>query len=162
MAQEKIPNTRAILELRAGDVEFEARLYRYGGTGQVALEAAEGIGAPPEEVFKTLVFLCGEEPVVAVVDALHTVSVAKLGAAFGGGQKATPCQPRDAERLTGYQVGGISPLGQKRQLPTFLDDRALGFERIWINGGSHGLMIRIGVEDLLRLTGARVADLVRE
>ncbi len=162
MAQEKIPSTRAILELHARAVEFEARLYRYGGTGQVAMEAAEGIGVPPEEVFKTLVFQIGDDPVVAVVDALHTVSLGKLGAAFGGGQKAVPCQPRDAERFTGYKVGGISPLGQKRPLPTFLDDRALGFERIWINGGSHGLMIRIGVEDLMRLTDARVVDLVRD
>jgi Cys-tRNA(Pro)/Cys-tRNA(Cys) deacylase len=162
MAPGKVANTRAILELRAKGVEFEARTYRYAGPGQVALDAAEGIGAAPEEVFKTLVFQCNDEPVVVVVDALHTVSVKKLAAACGPGTNAAPCQPRDAERITGYQVGGISPLGQKRPLRTFLDDHALGLEKIWINGGCHGLLIRVGVEDLIRLTDARVLDLVRE
>lgn len=158
MGKTKIPNTRAIMALKRAKVPFEAALYRYTGGGGVAQEAAEGIGAPPDEVYKTLVFMCGRDAVVVIVDANHTVQVGKLAKAHGSPEKAVPAPRRDAERHTGYQVGGISPLGQRKTLPTYLDERARHFDQIWVNGGSHGVMIRVRVDDLIAMTTATLAD----
>ena len=84
----------------------------------------------------------------------------KLAAALGG-KSAHMMNPADAERLTGYKVGGISPLGQRRSVPTAIDELATLYDEIYLNGGQRGLQIRIGPDDLVRFLGARLADLVR-
>jgi Cys-tRNA(Pro)/Cys-tRNA(Cys) deacylase len=155
----KFPTTAAIHFLRRNKVPFEAALYRYEGTGNVAKTAAAGIGAAEEEVFKTLVFKCEEDFVLVMLAADQTVSGAKLSTAHGAKKKGEPAQRADAERVTGYKVGGISPLGTRRPMPLYLDEGAQTFEKIWLNGGSHGFMIRIAVADLVRILDGTVVDL---
>lgn len=84
----------------------------------------------------------------------------KLAAAFGG-KSAQMMKPPDAERLTGYRVGGISPFGQKRTVPTAIEEIALLHDEIFVNGGQRGLQIRLKPEDAISALGAKVADLIR-
>ena len=122
-----------------------------------ALEAAEALGLAPEAVFKTLVCrLADGEHVVAVVASDARVDLKRLAAAAGAKQAAM-AEPRDAERITGYVAGGISPLGQKKPLRTFLDDAAAGHETIHVSAGRRGLELEIEPERLLQLTGGKLA-----
>lgn len=156
---EKFPVTRAIHFLRSQGVSYEPAMYRYEGRGDVARTAAAAVGASEEETYKTLVFRCGEEPVLVLMDAAGTVSLSKLAGAAGSKVKAAPCAVKDAERYTGYQVGGISPFGVRREMRVFADEGILLQERVWLNGGSHGFMVKVGVEDAVRVLGAVVGDL---
>lgn len=160
MAQEpKFPVTQAVHFLKQHKVEFVPALYRYEGRGDVAKTAAAAIQAAEEEVYKTLVFQCEGEPLVVLMDAGGTVSLSKLAAATGHKEKATPCQPRDAERLSGYQVGGISPFGTRTRMKVVVDELATLQERIWVNGGSHGFLIQVPTSLLVSTLEALVADI---
>jgi Cys-tRNA(Pro)/Cys-tRNA(Cys) deacylase len=127
------------------------------GYGQ---EASEALGVEPERVFKTL---------VAQVDGTLTVGVVPVGsrldlkalAAAAGGRKAAMADPADAERATGYVVGGISPLGQRKRLPVVIDASALGFGTIFCSGGRRGLEIEIAPGDLVQAVQATVADIAQ-
>lgn len=138
-------------------VAFEEHPYDYTGKGPVAKEAASALGADEAEVFKTLVFENDAGPLIAVVDAAHRVAVKRIAEAASAG-KVRECAPRDAERHTGYQVGGISPFGTRKALPVFLDESALGFERIFINGGRRGLLVRLDPRELVRVLEPTVGD----
>jgi len=157
--EEKFPVTRAIHALRERQVDFQVALYRYEGRGEVARTAAAGVGAPEEEVYKTLVFDLGDRPALVLIDAAGTVSPSKLSAAAKAQRKAFPCDPRDAERFTGYQVGGISPFGTRQFLLVYLDELALLQDHLWVNGGSHGFMVRLQTGDLIHLLKPMIADL---
>jgi len=150
------PVTRAVHALRAAKVPFEPLLYRYEGPGNVAVDAALALGLPETQVFKTLVFLAGRDPVLVLVNATQRVSTRKVGRAVGA--DVTDCDPRDAERHTGYKVGGISPLGTKRAMPVLLDQSALANETLAVNAGSHGFLARVKVDDLVKLLKAHVGD----
>jgi Cys-tRNA(Pro) deacylase len=150
------PVTRAVHALRAAKIPFEPLLYRYEGPGSVAKDAAGALGLSEAEVFKTLVFLAGRDPVLVLANAAQRVSTRKVGRALG--VDVTDCDPRDAERYTGYQVGGISPLGTKRAVPVLLDRSAEGLDTLCVNAGSHGFLVRVKVADLVRLLKARVGD----
>ena len=129
--------TRGTTELRRAGVEHRLMAYAYAGGGGTAEQAAEALGVEPERMFKSLVAAAGDELVFALVPAGGELSLKKL-AASAGTKQARMAAPRDAERVTGYQLGGISPLGSRRRLRVFLDASALGHERICLNAGGRG------------------------
>jgi Cys-tRNA(Pro)/Cys-tRNA(Cys) deacylase len=114
-------------------------------------EAAESLGLSPDQVFKTLVAAVDGKLVVAVVPVGGSLDLKALAAAAGG-RKAVMAPVTDAERATGYIVGGISPLGQKKRLPVFLHSSALTFATIHVSAGKRGLEIELSPADLLLLT----------
>lgn len=109
-------------------------------------------------MYKSLVARAGEELVFALVPATSELSLKRLAGAAGA-KHAAMAGPRDAERATGYKVGGISPLGSRRPLRVFLDSGAERFERICLNAGNRGHIVEVGTADLVQLTGAEVCDL---
>ena len=127
------------------------------GHGEAAVAA---LGADPRQVFKTLVARVDGVLTVAVVPVSGTLDLKALAAATGG-RKAVMADPADAERTTGYVLGGISPLGQKKALPTVLDDSALGFGTVLVSAGRRGLQVELAPADLVRLTRARTAAIGR-
>ena len=98
------------------------------------------------------------EPVVAVIPASTQLSLKHI-ATVAGGKRAEMAKPELAERLTGYVVGGISPIGQKKQLPTFVDETAILHETVFVSAGRRGMDVELAPDDLLRATGASYAEL---
>lgn len=127
------------------------------GHGEAAVAA---LGADPRRVFKTLVARVDGTLTVAVVPVSGTLDLKALAAAAGG-RKAAMAEPADAERTTGYVLGGISPLGQKRALPTVVDESALGYPTVLVSAGKRGLQVELPPADLVRLTRARTASIGR-
>jgi Cys-tRNA(Pro)/Cys-tRNA(Cys) deacylase len=127
------------------------------GHGEAAVAA---LGADPRQVFKTLVARVDGALTVAVVPVSGTLDLKALAASVGG-RKAAMADPADAERATGYVLGGISPLGQKKALPTVVDDSALGFATVMVSAGKRGLQVELAPGDLVRLTRARTASIGR-
>ena len=127
------------------------------GHGEAAVAA---LGADPRQVFKTLVARVDGALTVAVVPVSGALDLKALAAAVGG-RKAVMADPTDAERATGYVVGGISPLGQRKALPTVVDDSALGWPTVMVSAGRRGLQVELAPGDLVRLTRARTASIGR-
>ncbi|MED5388916.1 MAG: Cys-tRNA(Pro) deacylase [Pseudomonadota bacterium] len=123
-------------------------------------EAADVLGLAPEKVFKTLVALVDDQPVVAMVPVACQLDLKCLARAHGG-KKAQMCPADKAQRLTGYVLGGISPLGQKKRLPLYLDSRAESLATLYMSAGRRGLEIAMAPQDLLALTGGELAALAR-
>ena len=122
-------------------------------------EAAEKTGADPARVFKTLVAsVDNRELVVGVLPVTEMLSM-KLIARAAGGKKATMADKQEVQRATGYVLGGVSPLGQKRRLRTFIDQSARNFDTIYVSAGRRGLEIELAPEDLANLTSAQFTDL---
>jgi Cys-tRNA(Pro)/Cys-tRNA(Cys) deacylase len=145
--------------LDAAGVAHAVHRYRATETQTSYGEAvAAALGVDPSRVFKTLVALVDGRPVVAIVPVAGQLSLRELAIAAGG-KKATMAEPAEAERLTGYVVGGISPLGQRRRLPVYLDLTASEFETIYVSAGERGLQVEVGPEQLVRLLGASSANL---
>ncbi|SIQ10738.1 Cys-tRNA(Pro) deacylase [Micromonospora avicenniae] len=119
---------------------------------------AAALGVPPERVFKTLVTVVDGALAVAVVPVTGELDLKALAAAVGG-KRATLADRAAAERATGYVRGGISPLGQRKRLPTVLDSSALDFPTIYVSAGRRGLQLQLTPADLLALTEARTAPL---
>ncbi len=120
------------------------------------LEAAQALGLDPAQVFKTLLARVDGELVVAVVPVTSSLDLKALAAAVGG-RRAALARPEDAQRSTGYVVGGISPLGQRKRLPTVVDASAADQGRVYVSGGRRGLDVGLATQDLVRLTGATTA-----
>ena len=153
--------TPATLALTKAGATFTLAHYDYNPNAErVGLQAAEAMGVSPAEVFKTLMAELDGKPVCAILPSDEEVNMKKLAAALGG-KSAQMMKPADAERLTGYKVGGISPLGQRRPVPAALDELATLHDAIFLNGGQRGLQIRIRPDDLVAVLGCVVADLVR-
>jgi Cys-tRNA(Pro)/Cys-tRNA(Cys) deacylase len=127
------------------------------GYGEAAVAA---LGSDPRQVFKTLVARVDGALTVAVVPVAGTLDLKALAAAAGG-RKAVMADPADAERTTGYVRGGISPLGQRKVLPTVIDDSALGFDTIMVSAGKRGLQVELPPAELVRLTRATTAPIGR-
>ncbi|WP_296178276.1 YbaK/EbsC family protein [uncultured Brevundimonas sp.] len=121
-------------------------------------QAAEALGWAPEEVFKTLMTLVDGKAACVIVPSDCEVSMKKLAAALGA-KSAQMMKPADAERLTGYKVGGVSPFGQRKAVPTVMDETAILFDRILINGGQRGLLLGLTPDEAARAAGAKLADL---
>jgi Cys-tRNA(Pro)/Cys-tRNA(Cys) deacylase len=127
------------------------------GHGEAAVTA---LGADARQVFKTLVTRVDGVLTVAVVPVAGSLDLKALAAAAGG-RKAAMADPADAERTTGYVLGGISPLGQRKALPTVVDDSALDFPTMLVSAGRRGLQVELPPGDLIRLTRARTAPIGR-
>lgn len=159
MKAKKPQGTPALKALEAGGVTF--RLHEYEHDPRAAnfgTEAAEALGFAPERVFKTLLAADGKDLVVGVVPVTGRLNLKSLAHAAGI-KKLEMADPHVAERSTGMVVGGISPIGQKRRLPTVLDDSALAFDTILVSGGRRGLDIELAPADLVALTDATLATI---
>lgn len=160
--------TRAIDVARRAGIGFEVHAYehepraglREGGRGY-ALEAVEALGIDPARVFKTIVVVVDRARLgVAVVPADGEVDL-KLVADALGGRKASVALPGEAEKATGYVLGGISPLGTRRRLPTVIDASAASWPTIHVSAGRRGLEIELAAADLVRLTDGVLASIAR-
>ncbi|MGW7507752.1 Cys-tRNA(Pro) deacylase [Streptomyces massasporeus] len=123
-------------------------------------EAAEAMGVSPDRVFKTLVADVDGALTVAVVPVAGQLDLKALAAAVGG-KRAAMADPALAERTTGYVRGGISPLGQRKKLPTVLDESAASHPTICVSAGRRGLEVELTPEDLAKLTEAVLAPVAR-
>jgi len=152
--------TPATQALAAAGVAFTVHTYDYDpDADSIGLQAAEALGEAPQRVLKTLMAEVDGRPVCVVVPSDREVSMKKLAAAFGG-RSANMMKPADAERLTGYRVGGISPFGQKKAVPTLMEEAALAEPLVYINGGQRGLQVRLAPRDALKALRARQAAIV--
>jgi len=150
--------TRATQTLSKLGIAFTTHSYDYDPDAEsIGLQAAEALGEPPSRVLKTLMAELDGKPVCVVLPSDHEVSMKKLAAALGG-KSATMMKPADAERLTGYHVGGISPFGQKKRVPTAIEAAALSEPYVFINGGQRGLQIRLDPNDARRALDAVAAS----
>ncbi|MGN6242983.1 MAG: Cys-tRNA(Pro) deacylase [Motilibacteraceae bacterium] len=153
--------TPATVALTRAGVAFEVRAYEHDPSApSYGLEAAQVLGVEPERVFKTLLADVDGRLVVAVVPVSGQLDLKALAAAVGG-KKAAMADPTVAERTTGYVVGGISPVGQRKALPTVLDASALAHATILVSGGRRGLDLELAPADLVAVTGATTAPVGR-
>ncbi|RIK96372.1 MAG: Cys-tRNA(Pro) deacylase [Proteobacteria bacterium] len=154
--------TPAVRAAQEAGVEHAVLAYEHDPDAEAyGEEAARALGVPPAEVFKTLVAKTDAgQLVVAVVPVAQRLDPKALAAALGA-KRVELAPPAEAERATGYVVGGISPLGQKRRLPTVIDASALAHARIHVSAGRRGLEIRLAPADLVRLVAATTAPIAR-
>ncbi|HVI34215.1 Cys-tRNA(Pro) deacylase [Phenylobacterium sp.] len=149
--------TPATLALDRAGVAYTLATYAYDpGADRVGLQAAEALGVPPGEVLKTLMVRADGKPACVILASNREVAMKKLAAALGA-KSAEMMKPADAERLTGYRVGGVSPFGQKKPAPTVLDAAAAALPEVFVNGGQRGLQVRLAPGEIVRATGAIVA-----
>jgi Cys-tRNA(Pro)/Cys-tRNA(Cys) deacylase len=152
-------STRATLVLNKAGVNFTLHSYDYDPDAKgIGLQAAAGIGVEPRRVLKTLMAEVDGKPVCAVVPSDREVSMKKLASAFHG-KTAKMMRPTDAERLTGYHVGGISPFAQKKRVPIAIDETAMTESSVFLNGGQRGLQIQLEPNDARKVLDAIVRPL---
>jgi len=151
--------TRATQALTRLGIKFALHSYDYDpDADSIGLQAAEALGVAPHRVLKTLMAEVDGKPVCVVVPSDREVSMKKLAAAFAG-KAAGMMRPSDAERLTGYHVGGISPFGQKKRVPVAIEAAALEESSVYLNGGQRGLQVELDPKDAARALDAIVAAL---
>ena len=155
--------TPATEALRRAGIAFTTREYppveETDSTYGEAIAAL--LGVEPGRVFKTLVTVVDGRPTVAVVPVSGHLSLKALARALGG-KRAEMADPAQAERLTGYVVGGISPFGQKRRLPVVVDRSLLGHDTVLVSGGRRGLQVELAPGDLVALLGAAAGDIASD
>lgn len=152
--------TRATQWLEKLGVKFTLHSYVYDpDAASIGLQAAEALGVPPGRVLKTLMAEVDGKPVCAMVPSDCEVSMKKLASAFGA-KTAKMMRPADAERLTGYHVGGISPFGQKKRVPVAIEAAALGHASVFLNGGQRGLQVELAPQDAVKAADAIARPLV--
>ena len=153
--------TPATLALTRAGIPFTTHAYDHDPrSSSYGLEAAAALGLDPAAVFKTLVAEVDGSPVVAIVPVSGTLDLKALAAACGG-RRADLAEAATAQRLTGYVVGGISPIGQRRPLPTLLDESAILLATVYVSGGRRGLDIGLAPDDRLAVTGGAYAAIGR-
>ncbi len=145
--------TPAIVAAERAGISFTLHEYEHEAGAAYGLEAAEKTGVDPARVFKTLVVSQDGTLAVAIVPVAAQLDLRALG------KRAALAERAAAERATGYVLGGISPLGQRKRLPTLLDESALAFETIFVSAGRRGLELELAPGDLLAQTGGRVRRL---
>jgi Cys-tRNA(Pro)/Cys-tRNA(Cys) deacylase len=153
-------SSRATLALFKAGALCEVLTYDYDPEAdRIGVQAAEALGVPAAIVLKTLMAEVDGRPVCVVVPSDREVSMKKLAAAFKG-KSANMMKPAVAEKTTGYVVGGISPFGQKKQVPTVFETEAMAHGLVYMNGGQRGLQVRLTPEAAVRAAGALVAAVV--
>ena len=154
--------TPAIRAAERAGIPFEVLEYAHApGAPSYGVEAAAALGVPAAQVFKTLVVQSDAGRLaVALVPVSATLDLKAMADALGA-KRVVLAAPAAAERATGYVVGGISPLGQRRALPTVLDASAEGLARVYVSAGRRGLELALAPGDLVRACGARVAPIGR-
>lgn len=163
MAKKQQPSggTPATLALTRAGVDFTLHAYEHDPRAEsFGLEAAAALGLDPARVFKTLVAAVDGVLTVAVVPVAARLDLKALARARSG-SRAAMVDPAAAERATGYVLGGISPLGQRRALPTVVDVSADAHPTVYVSAGRRGLDVALAPADLVRLTGATTAELTR-
>lgn len=151
------PATRA---LDAARIAYRLHAYAYDPEAtSIGLHAATALGVAPPRMFKTLMLNLDGKPACAILPVDHELSLKKLAATLGG-KHAALLPATDAERITGYHIGGISPFGQKKRVPMALDASALDHATIYCNGGQRGLQIEIAPEAIVQVLGARPGRIV--
>lgn len=163
MAKKKTSvGTPATVALERAGIAFTVHTYVHDPAAtSFGLEAAAALGLEPATVFKTLLAATEAGTVVGIVPVTGSLDLKALAAAVGA-KKAVMADPAVAERLTGYVVGGISPVGQKRRLPTVLDESALGHPRVYVSGGRRGFDLGLAPTDLVTALAATVAPIGRD
>lgn len=147
-------STRATLALAKAGAKFEVLTYDYDpDADRIGIQAAEALGVSPAVVLKTLMAEVDGKPVCVVIPSDKEVSMKKLAAALKG-KSASMMKPPLAEKTTGYVVGGISPFGQKKPVPTVFEIEAMAHDQVFMNGGQRGLQIRLKPEAALKAANA--------
>ncbi len=153
--------TPATATLERAGVAFTRHEYAHDPAAtSYGLEAAEALGLRPASVFKTLLAEVDGQLAVGIVPVTGQLDLKALAATLGA-KRASMAEVAVAERATGYVAGGISPFGQRRRLPTVLDESASTQPRIYVSGGKRGLDVGVAPADLVSLLGARVASIAR-
>jgi Cys-tRNA(Pro)/Cys-tRNA(Cys) deacylase len=153
-------STRATQFLAKAGVAFETLHYVYeSGADRIGLQAAAAIGELPSRVLKTLMVLVDGHPACAVAPSDGELSMKRVAAAFGG-KTAAMMPPAEAEKVTGYHVGGISPFGSRKRVPVAMEAAAMSESLVVINGGQRGVMVRLAPQDAVRVLGAMIAPLL--
>ena len=165
MARKKAGGTPATLALERAGVEVVLHQYAHDPTARsrgesYGQEAARALGLDPARVFKTLVASVDGRLTVAVVPVAGELDLKALARVLGA-TRAVMAKVPDAERATGYVAGGISPIGQKRRLPTVLDESAMAHRTIFVSAGRRGLDVEITPADLVEVTGATIGAITR-
>ena len=155
MAGRGTPATALLVKRK---ITHSVHAYEHDPRQPFGLEAAAAMGVSPDRVFKTLLAEVDGTLSVGIVPVDAQLDLKALAAALGG-KKAKMADVAVAERVTGYVAGGISPLGQKKRLPTALDSSALAFPTMFCSGGRRGLEIELSATDLVALLSATVADI---
>lgn len=152
--------TPAITAAKRSGIGYQIHDYQHDpSTPSYGLEAAEKLGLPTGQVFKTLVAaLDTQELVVAILPVAARLNMKRLARALGA-KKAAMAEAGKVERSSGYVLGGVSPLGQKKSLRTVLDESASGWTTLFVSAGRRGLEIELAPADLQALTGALLADI---
>jgi Cys-tRNA(Pro)/Cys-tRNA(Cys) deacylase len=149
--------TPATVALDRARVAYSLATYDYDpGSERVGLQAADAMGVPPSEVLKTLMVVADGKPACVVLASDREVAMKKLAAALGAKQ-AEMMKPTDAERVTGFKVGGVSPFGQKKRCPVVLDAEAAALQSAFVNAGQRGLQARLAPADLAKALDAVIA-----
>lgn len=152
--------TPACKLLLKNKIAFTQHPYDHDANNQnFGMEACEKLGLRPEQVFKTLLVTDGKQFFVVVLPVAYQMNLKKVAQAFAC-KKLNLAEVKDAERITGYLVGGISPIAQKKQLKTIIDQTAQQFEHIYVSGGKRGLDIALAPHDLAKLLKANFTDVL--
>jgi Cys-tRNA(Pro)/Cys-tRNA(Cys) deacylase len=153
--------TPATVALSRAGIPYAVRAYEHDPAAEsFGLEAAQALGVDPARVFKTLLVDTGSGLAVAIVPVDRTLDLKAMASALGV-KKVVMADPLAAERSSGYVVGGISPVGQKRALPTVLDSSAAEHETVLVSGGRRGLDLELHPADLVAVTRASTAPVAR-
>ena len=161
MARRRTVGTPATVALERAGVAFTVHAYDHDPrSASYGLEAADALGLDPDAVFKTLLAEVDGELVVAVVPVSGQLDLKALASAVGG-KRAAMADPAVAERTTGYVVGGISPIGQRKRLRTVVDESATTRPAVYVSGGRRGVDLGLDPADLVRLLDAQVARIGR-
>ena len=154
--------TPACRLLKSKKIEFSVHEYEHDPQAKsFGLEAAEKLNLDVAEVFKTLLVTDDKTHYVAILPVQHQLNLKKVAVALGC-KKLHMADPKDAERLTGYLVGGISPLGQKKRLKTLVDATAQTLPKMYVSGGKRGLDIGLKPADLVQILDAQFVDVLDE
>lgn len=152
--------TRATAALAKAGIAFSIHAYDYDpDAASIGLQAAAALAEDPARVLKTLMALVDGKPACVIVPSDREVSMKRLAAALGG-KAAQMMAPAEAERITGYKVGGISPFGQMRQVRSVIEEAALAHALVFVNGGQRGLQVRLSPRDAMAVLGAVAAPVV--
>lgn len=152
--------TRATKMLEQAGIAFTVHSYDYDPSAhRIGEAAAAALGEVPARVLKTLMALVDRKPALVIVPSDCEVSMKKLAAGLGG-KSAEMMKPVEAERISGYKVGGISPFGQLRKLPVAIEEQAMLQDLVYINGGQRGLQVRLSPRDAATLLDAKIVPVI--
>jgi prolyl-tRNA editing enzyme YbaK/EbsC (Cys-tRNA(Pro) deacylase) len=151
----KAATVRVVEALARAGVEAEVR--QFAQSTRTVQEAADAIGTTVGQIVKSLVFLCGDRPILALVSGDNRVDTQRLGAVAGGSIKRASAD--EVRTATSYSIGGVPPVGHSAELPTYLDQDLFKYDEIWAAAGTPNAVFRTTPAELRRITAAKVVDL---